>query len=328
MFVAQDIEGNRLYADEYDEAVPCYCSICGESLIYKKGDIKRSYFSHKANTKCEWGLDKDSKSEWHIRMQEYFPKEAREVRFVDSKTGEQHIADVFVQKHNTIIEFQKSNIEPKEFIARTNFHINNGRRIVWVFDESRRLKKGENTTVGKLQKTVVKRSDGANNLLLDNIAFIHKDLKIINGENDYNCELNWRNAFYTIGDIYKNLWFKWLYRRKVLSFSEKCPDIIQNADVFCVCIYTGEETDRLHKIIAEENGFKQVLLSIKQFGMESMTDLSEFFLPEEEWIKELPWVKKIEGLRQNKEMEEINRLKRLNEAKTTKWKRMRRINHL
>lgn len=137
MFVALDTNQNRIYADEYDGSTPCFCPVCREQLTFRKGRINRPHFAHRAKSDCAWGLNKDYKSEWHIRMQEYFPKNEREVRFIDSDTGEVHIADVFVENANTVIEFQKSPITEDEFLSRTKFHLDSGRKIVWVFDESR-----------------------------------------------------------------------------------------------------------------------------------------------------------------------------------------------
>ncbi len=68
-------------------------------------------------------------------MQELFPPESLEVRFKDNNTGELHIADVYLEPSKTVIEFQHCPISAEEFRARTLFHTNNGRRIVWVFDE-------------------------------------------------------------------------------------------------------------------------------------------------------------------------------------------------
>ena len=136
MFVALDSQGNRLYANSGGRYTECYCPECNELVQHKIGKIRRPYFAHKINSDCSFGNDKDYKSEWHIRMQEYFPKESREVRFVDEQKGEVHIADVFLQESNTVLEFQHSPIKEEEFISRTAFHIYNGQRMVWLFDES------------------------------------------------------------------------------------------------------------------------------------------------------------------------------------------------
>ena len=136
MFVALDSQGNRLYADSGKRYTDCFCPECNEPVQHKIGKIRRPYFAHRVNSECSFGNDKDYKSEWHIRMQEYFPKECREVRFVNEQNGEVHIADVFLQESNTVLEFQHSPIKEEEFISRTAFHLNNRRRIVWLFDES------------------------------------------------------------------------------------------------------------------------------------------------------------------------------------------------
>lgn len=135
MLVAHDKDGNRIYANNKERYNECYCPECGKSLIHKIGEIKRPHFAHKVDANCPYGVDKDSKTEWHIHMQELFPPESLEVRFKDNNTGELHIADVYLENCNTVIEFQHSPISAEEFSSRTFFHINNNRRIVWVFDE-------------------------------------------------------------------------------------------------------------------------------------------------------------------------------------------------
>lgn len=137
MLVAADKNGNRIYADSCGEKfADCYCPVCGEPVVHRLGTIRRAHFAHRQDTNCYFERDKDYKSEWHIRMQEYFPPETREIRFKDEETGEIHIADVFLKESNTVLEFQRSPIEEKEFFGRTIFHLKNKRRIVWLFDES------------------------------------------------------------------------------------------------------------------------------------------------------------------------------------------------
>lgn len=136
MFVALDAEGNRIYANSAEKNVKCFCPVCNEELRLRKGSKNKPHFAHRQDTDCLHGKNPDYKSEWHIRMQEYFPREACEVRFVDNETGEVHIADVFLEASNTVLEFQHSPISEEEFHSRTIFHLKNGRRIVWLFDES------------------------------------------------------------------------------------------------------------------------------------------------------------------------------------------------
>ena len=136
MFVAIDTEGKRVYADSVEKDTKCFCPVCNEELRLRKGGKNRPHFAHKQDTECQYGKDQDYKSEWHIRMQEYFPREACEVRFTDDETGEVHIADVFLEDSKTVLEFQHSPISEDEFMSRTFFHLKNKRRIVWIFDES------------------------------------------------------------------------------------------------------------------------------------------------------------------------------------------------
>ena len=136
MFVAIDTEGKRVYADSVEKDTKCFCPVCNEELRLRKGGKNRPHFAHKQDTECQYGKDQDYKSEWHIRMQEYFPREACEVRFTDDETGEVHIADVFLEDSKTVLEFQHSPISEDEFMSRTIFHLKNERRIVWLFDES------------------------------------------------------------------------------------------------------------------------------------------------------------------------------------------------
>ncbi len=135
MLTANDKYNNIIYADVPYRHKDCICPWCGEAVTHKKGKIYAPHFSHKSKSECPYG--KDNKSPWHIRMQKLFPNEALEVRFKDSVTGElKHIADVFVKESNTVIEFQHSPISEEEFTSRTRFHISEGRRVVWVFNES------------------------------------------------------------------------------------------------------------------------------------------------------------------------------------------------
>lgn len=116
MIVALDKDGNRIYANATERYKECFCLECGKPLVHKMGEIKAHHFAHKADSDCPYGKDKDSKSEWHIHMQELFPPESLEVRFKDEATREVYIADVYLESSKTVIEFQHSPIDiEKEF---------------------------------------------------------------------------------------------------------------------------------------------------------------------------------------------------------------------
>ena len=80
MFSALDKDGNIVFAEDWLSETEFSCKACGEQLNLKKGKINRPHFAHMPNTDCTYD-DRDNKTEWHIRMQDYFPKETREYLF-------------------------------------------------------------------------------------------------------------------------------------------------------------------------------------------------------------------------------------------------------
>lgn len=137
MFVAYDKDNNRIYPDTAVN-VDCFCPICKERVIRKAGPRKKPHFAHQPNSECVYGEDKECKGPWHIHMQELFSRDAREVAFFDSDGKISHIADVYLKETKTVIEFQHSPISIEDFNSRTSFHISEGRRIIWVFDVSKK----------------------------------------------------------------------------------------------------------------------------------------------------------------------------------------------
>ena len=138
MFFALDENGIRVNAED-GVFNKCICPACRKPVIQKRGDTNRHHFAHnKKESSCPFNYNKDyiNMSEWHIRMQDYFPKEQREHIFTDAETVEKHIADVYIEESKTVLEFQYSTIKLQEFLSRTNFHLKEGRRIAWLFDES------------------------------------------------------------------------------------------------------------------------------------------------------------------------------------------------
>lgn len=148
MIVAFDSEKNRIYAADATKETQAFCPDCGELLKLRRGERNKAHFAHQKDSLCHYGEDRDNKSEWHIRMQDFFPREYQEVFFRDDEKNESHRADVFIPEANTVLEFQRSSITEEEFLSRTLFHANNGRRIVWLFDES---STGNTSTLGKFR---------------------------------------------------------------------------------------------------------------------------------------------------------------------------------
>lgn len=149
MFTALDENNNNVYAWNCEKGKEYRCKYCDEIVMLKRGNVRRPHFAHLKDTECKYDFE-NGMSEWHIRMQNFFPPENREYIFKDPVTGEKHIADVFIKEKNTVIEFQHSRISDEEFFSRTKFHLDNGRRIAWIFDES--VKDQKNDDLGRFRK--------------------------------------------------------------------------------------------------------------------------------------------------------------------------------
>ena len=130
MFYALNKDGDRIEAYDANKDEKYTCPICGNRVILKRGSINIDHFAHELN-ECEdnWNYDM---SEWHKRMQNYFPKESHEV--VVRHKNRVHRADVLIG--NIVLEFQNSPITAAEFEDRNEFFKNAGFRLAWVFNLS------------------------------------------------------------------------------------------------------------------------------------------------------------------------------------------------
>ena len=130
MFYALDSDGMRVDADGANRDEKYTCPICSKTVILKQGQVNIAHFAHESN-ECDdyWNYDM---SEWHKRMQNYFPKESQEV--VVSYRGRKHRADVLIG--DIVLEFQFSPITASEFEDRNKFFKNAGYRLAWIFNLS------------------------------------------------------------------------------------------------------------------------------------------------------------------------------------------------
>ena len=183
----------------------------------------------------------------------FFQRKVESIVFQDLDTGEIHIADVFDSETNTVIEFQHSPIHENEYLSRTYFHLKNGRRIVWIFDESRETEKDGHK--GRLK--------------LD-------DLWVP----------NWNYRGISLWWLYKEKSFKWMYApRKFLSLGPKLTDY---SDRYSVFIYTGEE-NVVYRVISEEHNFEYVTMSVGETIMSENMSANLFFISEKSLLLQTPW---------------------------------------
>lgn len=135
MFFANDMHGEKIHIDNADVALPYFCPACGGAMVQKRGNINAHHFAHRAGKECDpWYAGKMSL--WHSKMQNQFDKKTQEIVVWNKTHTEYHIADVALQANGEkyILEFQHSSISQKDFIVRSKFYLENGYKVIWVFD--------------------------------------------------------------------------------------------------------------------------------------------------------------------------------------------------
>lgn len=118
--------------DELEEATylahrenSCTCPGCGSPVIAKICADRVDHWAHHNVDNCDTWYEPIT--DWHIKWQDKFPKENREVHIV--KDGKRHISDVHINRF--FIEFQNSVISAKDVEAREKFY---GPGLVWVLN--------------------------------------------------------------------------------------------------------------------------------------------------------------------------------------------------
>lgn len=135
--------------DELEEATylahrenSCTCPGCGSPVIAKICVDRVDHWAHHNVDNCDTWYEPIT--DWHIKWQDKFPKENREVHIV--KDGKRHISDVHINRF--FIEFQNSVISAKDVEARENFY---GPGLVWVLNGNGPICNGwEKSFVGRL----------------------------------------------------------------------------------------------------------------------------------------------------------------------------------
>lgn len=282
MLKANDAQGKSVSAKNASRDGRYYCPYCGEEVLLRRGDVYVAHFAHK--TQCPYVEDKDYMTEWHLRMQDYFPEESKEYWLENADKSEKRRADVFIEESNTVIEFQHSPISLEEYTNRTLFHLNEGRRIVWIFDESKENpKQGD---MGKLRKDGLPLLDYPHNILA------------------YKW-LNRRRCLTNESDLPR-------------------INIHQNSPDYAVCLYTGAyDTDCVNRIVHVDDifDFEYITISIKKLEMHQGMDVDDFFRDEEYWIPQSPIAEKIKKYRVGKALlaiqldEENKAAERIKEAR-------------
>ena len=101
----------------------------GHELVLCNGKKIRKYFRHKNSE----DLGGNPMTEWHSRMQSYFPVTEFRLKKLHDQIKERR-ADVMIEKHNCIIEFEHSGKTIEEVICKTKDCLLHDKKIIWFID--------------------------------------------------------------------------------------------------------------------------------------------------------------------------------------------------
>lgn len=130
---AIDEEGKRVFVDNAYSKEKLFCPICNKTVFPRKGVIRIHHYAHTRGHSCNDSWKYEDKTQWHIDWQAMFTEESRECTVSDSK-NHRHLADVFWENSNTVIEFQHGPITNKCFDKRNKYFTSLGNKVIWVFD--------------------------------------------------------------------------------------------------------------------------------------------------------------------------------------------------
>jgi len=121
MLYAIDLAGKKIMASPNAIAI---CPNCKSDLLAKCGQLNIWHWAHKNLIDCDsWSYE--PMSEWHLKWQNNFKEERREVYI--NRWNECHIADILTEK-GVVIEIQNSNISTDNIFERESFYSD----MLWV----------------------------------------------------------------------------------------------------------------------------------------------------------------------------------------------------
>lgn len=111
---------------EPEEVGICIC--CNNPVKAYCGLERVHHWKHISAIECDsWS---EGETEWHREWKNHFNLNQQEVIQYDPITGEKHIADVFIESLDLVLEFQHSPIDINEIKARESFY----KKMIWIVD--------------------------------------------------------------------------------------------------------------------------------------------------------------------------------------------------
>lgn len=136
MFIANDTNGNQIYAHDAIKGQNYFCPVCETPVILKMGSIKVSHFSHHHILLCNRYLYK-RESPLHLKLKHDLYLQLNKHYNVAMEyylERIEQIPDVLVE--NTLaVEIQLSRISPDLITARSKGYYKLGMSVIWLLDD-------------------------------------------------------------------------------------------------------------------------------------------------------------------------------------------------
>ncbi|MBR9867123.1 MAG: hypothetical protein GYB18_08480 [Oceanospirillales bacterium] len=108
--------------------VEAFCPSCGDHVHARMGQVRLNHWAHLPNSDCTYGR---AMTAWHYRwIDRHYDKAGWEVEFID----ENHRYDCFHPDKQVVLEIQRR-AEYDYIMEKTQFVIDNGYKIKWIFHE-------------------------------------------------------------------------------------------------------------------------------------------------------------------------------------------------
>ena len=129
------------YVQNKKDKLVCYR---GHELVFCKGEKIKPYFRHKNSD----DVGGEQMSEWHLRMQSYFP--VTEKWFQNNHTTQLKArrADVVIEEFNYVIEIQHSKIDEANVKCRHDDYRLHDMDVIWIVDGNTKDIKLEELSTG------------------------------------------------------------------------------------------------------------------------------------------------------------------------------------
>ncbi len=104
------------------------CICCSSPVRAYCGSERVHHWKHINAVECDsWS---EGETEWHREWKNKFDANHQEIILHDPKSGEKHIADVYLKPIDVVLEFQHSPIHIDEIKARESFY----KKMIWILD--------------------------------------------------------------------------------------------------------------------------------------------------------------------------------------------------